>query len=586
MISLIKTIPLIRASLKGFIRNWRAIFLLIVFPLLLISAVFLSFNPDGLQKIPIGVTWSDVNVNIEEFENVVSSFLIITSFDRFEDCISELKRYKQYTCVEVVQEKAIILNVHFDNTREPVIWEIIQRIKTAVDLLQKQKSQQIASDFITDFGNTVDKIHDFNNKLITTRSYLDEYIEETDDSIIELRNAKTELSDSIRAMDKDISSIKILKSNVRSQKNNLYTYSYSQLNYIDNSAGQINNLEYPETLYLSSVKTGTDRLRDEIIAYNTLTDSYLIDIDNKIRTYEQRSNTGKQQIYKIDSKINGLQKIKQDLISFKSKLEDERKEIDSIYKEFKVIGELDPEILVNPLVIRNEPTYIPKVTQEAAERFISDKDSSQAEKLVKGFNLISLQTIFPTILFLIVLFLALLISSFICLGEINSSSNKRVRMIKGIFFHEFVAVYFSSLLIMILPLISVLLLGHYVFNIPIIENILLVMTIIFFLSSIFILVGMCLAYLIKNESITLIISTFILVFLIFFSGFLLPIERMSDVPNVLANNFPGKVSLSAFNKIVFYDQNISTILPDIHKLWMRLLSLTALALIIKKVRKV
>jgi uncharacterized coiled-coil DUF342 family protein len=586
VINLIKAIPLIRASLKGFMRNWRAIFLLIVFPLLLISVVFLSFNSSGLQKIPVGVIWSDVNVNIEEFEDVVSSFLIITPFDRFDDCILELKRYMQYTCVEVIQENAIILNVHFDNTREPVIWEIIQRIKTAVDLVQKQKSRQIASDFITDFRNTVDKISTFNSKLITTRSYLDDYIEETDDSIIELRNAKSELSDSIRVMDQDISSIKTLKSNVQSQKNNYYTYSYSQLNYVDNSAAQIDNLVYPDTLSLNAVKTGVDELRDEINIYNTLIDSYLIDIDNKIRTYEQRSNTGKQHISQINSKINGLQTIKQDLVSFKSKLEDERMEIENIHKEFKAIAKLDPEILVNPIVIRNEPTYVPKITKEGAERFLSDKDSSQAEKLAKGFNLISLQTIFPTILFLIVLFLALLISSFVCLGEINSSSNKRVRLIKGIFFHEFISVYFSSLLIMILPLISVLLLGNYVFNIPIIENLLLVIAIVFFLSSIFILVGMCLAYLIKNESITLIISTFFLVFLIFFSGFLLPIERMSDVPSTLASHFPGKIALSAFNKVVFYDQGTLIILKDFHKLWLWFISLITLALIIKKFRNV
>ena len=132
----IKTIPLIQATLKGFIRNWKAIFLLVVFPLMLISIVFMSFSPDGLQKIPIGVIWNDVPVDFEEFQDTVSSFLIITKFYNLDDCISELKAYKQYTCIEVEQSNSIVLNVHFDNTREPVIWEIIERIKTSVDLLR------------------------------------------------------------------------------------------------------------------------------------------------------------------------------------------------------------------------------------------------------------------------------------------------------------------------------------------------------------------------------------------------------------------------------------------------------------------
>ena len=98
--------------------------------------------------------------------------------------------------------------------------------------------------------------------------------------------------------------------------------------------------------------------------------------------------------------------------------------------------------------------------------------------------------------------------------------------------------------------------------------------------------GISIAYLVKKESITLLITTFILVFLLFISGFLLPIERMSAIPAAIAKFFPGKLALNAFNMVVFYDQGLSVVVSTISLLCVWFFFLVITAVVIKKVRKV
>ena len=562
-----KTIPLIQANLKGFMRNKKAIFLLVVFPLILISAVFLSFNPEGLERIPVGIIGSSEKFNVKEYEDTYLSYLKIKEFNSIGDCLNQLKIYNQYVCIDINYGTAITLEVYYDNTQEPVIWEIIERIKSTIDLLQKAKSKEMASEFLTRFGSAMDKIEDFKIKLIDVHGEIDDYTEEIDKSADKLSDAKKELTEQIASMDSDINEVKQIKSNLKTQKDSFYSSSTS---YLSQAEGNLNFLGIIDPGIWSNVNS----LRNDLNTYNSNADSYFSNADSKILAYESATSRGKEYINEIGSGISRLQGIKNDLIFYKSELEDADDEISGIQKDFKQIDVMDPETLVSPIVVRNMPVYIPSVKINLTEKDI-----------IKGFNLISLQTIFPTILLLISLFLSLLISNFICITDINSDANQRVRMIKGIFFPEMLSIYFSSLIIMVLPIFCVLLLGNYLFRIEIFANFGTTALILFLLSSIFILLGMGLAYLIKKESITLLVTTFILVFLIFISGFLLPIERMSWFASYFARIFPTKIALSAFGKAVFYSQPTSLIINDILSLLGWFIGFAAAVSIIKRIRR-
>jgi len=558
--SLRKTFTLINATLKSFIRNWSSIMMLIVFPLLLILLLFFAFNPDGLQKIPIGVVGGYADFDMNKYSSEYFPYLKISTYDNLDSCMNGIKIHKEYLCLEIKQQSPIIVNVYYDNTQSVVIWEILDRIKSSIDYLQKQKSKESVSNFLVEFGAALDKLETFKEQVAVTNNQIDSYIGGVDSTIVKLSNAKSDLSTTINNMDRDINDVKTTRNSLKSEKDNMYSGIMSYIN------------TYESTLNQAGIQYDIGA-RGYVANENSKIDSKFYEMDSRIATYETASAQGKQYINDMSDGMVALGQVKTELINHKAALTKSYADINSIQGEFQGINTLNPELLVNPVVVMNIPAYVPKTSY-------TGNGNVTVQEVVKGINMLSLQTLFPTMLFLITLFLALLISSFIALSDINSSSLKRVNLIKNIAFHNILSVYLSSLIIIAVPVFCVLLMGSSLFQLSIFANGWAILAILFMVSSIFIILGMLIAQIIRKESITLLTTTFLLILFIFLSGFILPTEKMSDVVGAMSNYFPGKIGNNAFIKVVFYDQGISTIGGEFQLLLAWLLVLTILLIFV------
>jgi hypothetical protein len=545
-----KTFPLISAILKSFVRNKTSIFLLVVSPLLLIGVIFMSFNADGLQKIPVGIISTSTEFNINDLENSYFSYLKMTRFDNLDLCMLELKKYNQYACIKVTESNTITLDLYYDNTQEPVIWEIIERIKSTVDLIQKQKSEELASDFLGKFHVTSGKVSTFQEGLSEVGQDIGHYIIDIDNEAKYIASARTDFISQLDLMASDIEDAKLAKSDLKEAKDRYYEQSISALNFLDDSMWDANSNVSPQLVQSSN------NLRSQINGYNSVSESRFSTLDYKISSYEAAESRSRGYVYNMGQGLLQLETTKDQLRQYQTSIQKTNVEIQRIKDELTGLESVSADNLVNPVVIKGNPTYIPDVQVDA---ILSGNQSEQAKTLIKGVNMISLQTIFPTILFLIMLFLSLLISTFICLGEINSSSAVRRGLMKHIVIPELLSVFISSMIVVVIPVFFVLMTGDLLFRIHIIENVLPVMAIVTIICSIFVLLGMAIAYLVRKESIALLVTTFILVMLIFLSGFILPIERMSPFSYAFSSIFPSHVGLSAFNRLVFYGQNFQTI---------------------------
>jgi ABC-type multidrug transport system permease subunit len=536
-------------NLKGFTRNWKSVILLIILPLILISIIFASFNPQGLQVIKGGVINNVDSLEIGELQEYISSFMEINEFTTTEECVKDLKKYNQYLCVEVNGgNNGYVLDIYFDNTREPVIWEILQKLKTTIDILQKEKSKDIASGFISEFRETINKLDRFREELKKINSQVSLYVQTSEISVSQLEKARMDLSTTLNEMDGDIKTLKNTKYELVSTKNRLLS---------------LNSIANPI-------------ISNKIREINEDMDDYIFIMNKKISDYESSSAKGRQHVNNINSGVNTVRNIKNDLTNYKVRIDSTDAELLSIRNKFKSIGELNPETLVNPIVIVNYPTYIPDIETSLEGETIDD--------IAKQFDLISLQTVFPIILFLIMVFLSLLISSFLNLTQINSPASARIGLIKRISFAEIISIYLSSLFIIAIPVLCVISLGQFLFKLLIFPNLIILFPLFFLFLSTFILFGMLISYFIKKESMTLLTTTFILVLLIFFSGFILPIERMSFFLGGIAKMMPSTLSLQAFNQVVFYEANIPMISHYLNYLFIYCIVLFVLVCLTKKIR--
>lgn len=550
--------------------------MLMVFPLLLIGTIFLSFNPDGINKIPIGLIDPLQHPETAMFESTSSSFLKTTHYGNLDDCILDMKSYSQYCCLEIIESDSFIIDVHYDNTREPIIWEIIERIKTAVDILQAEKSKEKASEMLGQFGNFGSKISSFETQVGSADDVIEDYIETTDASISTLRDAHSELDTTLDQMDEDLNEISTTKSNLEYRKNSLYYNIINKLNTMDSYLNSL-SVDPSQSYMLNSLKQQSDNIRDEVEDYNDDAEDSFEEVDDRIYTYRVTSQKGKTYLVEIDGGIDNLYETKSELYDYKYKLLNLRSDLSSMKSDVNSVSSLNPELIVTPIKFLTKPLYVPpfKESKNNGETLFKD--------FIKGINLIGLQTLFPKLLLLIVMFLSLLISTFICLSEINSPSNVRISTIRGIGIHEFISTYLSSLFIILPPILIVLGLGYMIFELSI--PFIWVFLAMFLLSSTFIMIGMLLSYLVVKESITMLIMTFLLMFLLFFSGYILPIERMRTVSKIIAEISPGKISLDLFNQLTFYHQPVSSVSVLFSMLIVWFIFSTLIAFVVKIIKK-
>ncbi len=574
-----KTIPLIQANLKGFMRNYKYVILLMVFPLILISLIFLAFNPDGLTQIPIGYIENGDILDMEGLGEEYFSYLSLTKYDGVEICKNSLKNYNEYVCliIENIGE-TIKIEVIYDNTREPIIWEVIERIKSTIDLLQKAKSKEIASSFLVEFSQSLGQIREFKSNLNDAKRNIDSYIGDAINAARDLEEAKNYLSSSLSGMDDDIKTIKSEKQSLVTDKRNTVSqmqYSFRQVEGYANSIETIYNSSY----YPTQIRQYNDMASNQMEHYSDRFDSSINKIEYRITEYERTSKDGWEYVDEIEEQTENVNSMKQDLIGYKGDIGSSIDELNIILGKFDSLTGVSAELLVNPVVLYNIPTYIPEVKSTNVPEEIDAGD------VIKGLNLISLQTLYPAILLLIVLFLALLISSFMCLQHINSPAFTRTRLLKGIFLPEILSIFSSSIVIMLVPIICILFVGDLLFQLPIAQHVIIVLILLTLLTSTFTLMGMALAYLVKKESITLLICTFFLVYLIFLSGFYLPIERMTKFTAFIALRLPGRYVLTAFNKVVFYNQPLPFFSTEIMGLLTWFITMATIVILIKFLRR-
>ncbi len=574
-----KLFALIAANLKGFIRKPRNIFLLVLAPLLLIGIIFLAFNPNGLRKVDLGfVVAQGTPIDELQLQTAVGSFARVSEYESLDACLDSLRRTREYVCLYLSGVGPFKLDVYYDNTREPVIWEVIERIKQAVQYVQDQQSRAIASDFLSDFKAALSRLDSYDQTLQEADEVLSEGVESVDESSAELQQARSELVVTLTAMDQDIYSAKRDILTARSTKDNYVADAQNALYAVSSPLAYLSALN-GSTPYASQAMSAQSTALQRVQSLDIQIESKLDSIENQLSSYEQKSEDGRVAVQDIEGGLTSLSQARNTLVLYRTTIGQTRAELDSVQASFAGMQQLDADTLINPVVIYNTPAYVPR----AAAKYNST--TVDADKAAQGLSLISLQTIFPMILLLITLFLSLLLGIFVALGEVNARTSIRLRLIQGMFFAEFFATLISALVIVSVPVIVVLLIGEFLFQLGMLGVLTPVLLLLLLVTIFFVLSGICLAYLIRRESIALMVSTFVLVLLIFLSGFLLPIERMSPLFALIAYLNPGSIAVSVFKQVVFYELPMSAVSFSYYFLIAEIAALLGVTLLIKKIRR-
>ena len=571
-----KTIPLIKANLKGFMRDWESIALLIGFPLLIIALIFGSFSPSSAE-LPIGIVDKTDDFDKERFKAASNGVSTILEYQDISKCIEEAREYEIYGCVEVTQQEnssQYIIEVHYEDTKEIVGQRVTANIKQASNKMDLAYSKQKASRVLSEVRRITDQIEEVQQDIRQTNRELKSQIDQIDRKIVELEMTRANLKNELDAMDQDVDESEEDLQEFNETRREFYTESKARIENMKTTLNEIDEQSNDSIEKVDESRQMLEESENELEAYNEEISREIQDINLLIRSYEDFSGESRQYVARINETIRDLKNTKERLKKYRRDLNETDQQLEEMQVEYSRAEDMEAEEVASSISVENKPIY-------ASSPVGLDSNSGKS-----GLNLITLQTMYSTLLLLVTLFVSLLVSKFITLNQINSDSKKRLDVMQSVFLPEYISVFVSSMVIITVPVFCVLAFGNYFFKLPIFENIQQIGLVAFLLCSAIVNMGIGIAYFIKDESITLLIGSFLMVFLIFFSGFVLPIEMMTDVSGLVASILPGTVAQKAFDLTVLYSQPINDILPELAILSGWSLAFGVFALSIKKFKRI
>lgn len=565
-----RTLALIRAYLKKLLRDWKSLVMLTVFPLLIITVIFLSFNPGSINGA-VGVVDNSSEFEIREFRNQTQEIATVRTYESMQQCSNEFWRTDLHMCILILedpsQDDELVMNVFYDNTNQLVDEILLSQVQSASDTMQLDYSESQASVALNEINSVADEIKSIREELNQTDKELANETRNIDNKIVELEDARESLKNDFDDMDEDVDEFESDLETLNQTRAQFYRSSASRLETTITAIDMaISNSEDENTVYLlEQARSNVSSLNSDLHEYNQIFLNEIEDINEFIESYREFQERRQDYIRQINQTIDDLEDIKYRLNQKRYEIQDLEDNLGDRQKEYYDIGSRDPEDLTDFINVNQNQIY-------------GSENQDQ--------NLTVMQTVYPTLLFMVCLFVGILVSEFITLENISSPSKERMDVIPDTFLPEYLATFFTSILVLYIPVLCVLAFGHFLFKLPILSHPLLfasaiIITLLF--NGIIVNIGMITAYMIRNKSVTLLIGSFNIVLLIFLSGFILPAEMMTPAVRTFSNFLPGAPAIELFKSVILFEGSYYLPLKDLFTLIIINMLLIPITLKIKSV---
>lgn len=534
------TLSLFKSDVKRFLRDWKSVALLTVFPLSVVALIFISFSPTSAE-VPVGVIYDSGDFQKSNFEQNVERFATLVQYGSTQECLSELREYRVYGCVVVTSSggstQQYSVTTYYDNTREVIDRTVLGGIRRSVGELRSDYSERQASEAISEVSRQSQRIGSARRDINRTREDINTQISEIETSISNLKDTKEQLRSRLNEADEDVDDMEQSVDEVESARQRLYTNITPRIQSVRRGLEVAEGAPIPGgSRRVGQASRNLAKMEEDVEQYNDQVKQDVSNMRDAISSYRSLRDDSVKYFRQIDATISRLRSAKDELQSYDSRLRSLEGNLSSTQNRYQELASQSPKEIARAVNLDSKKAFSP--------------DGVQSSLLV-------LQSIYSTLLLLVGLFVSVLISMFVSLRDIQSPAGPRLRAIPETAIPRFASSMMTSLTLTAVPLLCVLAIGEFLLMLPITENMVQVSIVLGLFSVTLSAFSMSLSYVIKNKSSTLLVGSFVIVFFIFFSGFVLPTEMMKRSPRLVAGSLPGSISMAAFDQAVLYEQPIT-----------------------------
>ena len=547
--------------------------------MLLILIIGFAFNGDELHDIKIGAVASDLSEVQPVLDNLASDEIEILKYGSIYPCILEMNQSKIHLCAVFSQDFSVSsesisgeITFYYDNSRYNLVRFILEYLKEQLSVTSDEISLEATSIILSDIEDFVDLMEDTQLKLgelkkeafllkrdlIVMRAKLEDIDNQFDPKYQQLKDLQEPLMDNI----------KILKKAKLSDNESQQIISY--LTILNN---QLTDLQTNSVTTYALLSTATSQYNT---ALQTISNASLISLNLSTielshipfnETMDLITDTQKL----IDKTVDNLNTTNFVLDSTEDYIDNLDTELNNIFLELDEISLfLDDSLLMLNTTIENIDTAIieiDRITTELDENIekFGVLDQESAEKLINPINsefepilgeLPKINLIFPILLIFVITFISILLSNMVVLNELHSPSYFRNFLIPINNLYYIAGLFITNMIVTMIQIAVLLIVSYFNFGIDILSVFFDLSIAIISITTIFVLIGMFFAYLIRTKQTSILICTFFSLAVFLFSDVIFPVEIMPKSAAFFANLNPLLIGENVFRKIIFFDIGI------------------------------
>ena len=545
-----KLTSIIKKNFKLLLRARASAFIVLIGPLLIILLVGLAFSGKASYELSIGY-YSPTHNNLTNafVESLKQSHYYVQEFKDEQSCVKKIEQGIIHTCIifpqdfQISNEQRNELRFLVDYSRMNLVYKIIDSISVILEIESKELSYSLTQVLLSRINTT---LQDINSDLVL----LEEINPKINLLMLDLQKAKTSIEAmkfdmkgiSLTNINTSISSLNETTTRVQEKGLELINETEQWINELldELSRGSIEEILEDENATYHENAEAFDELRNETLdLYNTTPEKIqdLIDTIDDISTslskleseLDKNKKLSKDAKEKLDSAKNNLASIQSSFIELKDALEKSKQNLESI-------AVTRAETIVSPVNTRIEPIV------------------SETSKLTFTF---------PFLLVLVIMFVALLLSSTLIMFEKNSKAFFRnvITPTRPEFF--VVTTFITSFIVIVLQTLIILGLANYFLHIPLFKNALLTLLIVFVTTTFFIVLGMAVGYLFSTQEGAIMASIVLGSLFMFLSNLVIPLESIAPALSSIIKYNPFVLASELLRKSLLFKINLSEALPII-----------------------
>lgn len=518
-----KLIAIIKKNFKQLIGSKSSSLIIILGPLLLILVTGLALSNAGLRDINVGLYSPEQSeLNQILLSKIQDSGFSVNVMDNILECKNSVKEGYNHICVEIKPRQTELSKYdprvgyeavfYVDYSKVRLVWAIINSVRNIVD----KESVKISNEIIDKISKNIEFALETFEK---NKGTLNEAIDTGEFVKTEVSNLRTSMGsvsvgqDIIIPLESSLDNQRIALNNLR----NVVNFELAPVPGISQSIFNINTYITDIENQLSILETNLIQLKSILESRDIINRdarSLLLDVENRLDENLKDVKEARSQLNKLEGELEGIKNIK-------------------------------AKDIINPI-----PISITPVTGGGEAASISNA-------------LTYLDYLFPSITALIIIFVAILLSTTLTMKERKSIAHFRNIISPTNNYLFLLGLYIFCFILIVLQVLILFSVGKLFFNLNITSNLLIVSLILFLFISLLIFLGFMLGYLFNSEETAIVGSVSLSIFMLIASSLILPIETMPKIIGSVIKFNPFVVTETALRQVLIFDLPLSSVLSEI-----------------------